>query len=297
LLIAVILSYITSKRQAKPINDMANAARRFAHGDFSVRVAMDGDRVDEIGELTASFNAMAESLEKSEELRREFIANVSHELKTPMTTISGFADGLLDGTIPRENQEKYLLTISEETKRLSRLVRRMLELSRIQSGAKEALRQKDFDVSEVLRRTLLNLERKITDKNLNVDAQLPEESMTVLGDGDAITQVVYNLLDNAIKFSEPGSTLGLALWKEGSKAFVSVKNCGETISDSELPLIFDRFHKTDRSRSRDREGVGLGLYIVKTILNQHDEDIFVTSKNGVTEFVFTLTLKQQSQKN
>ena len=296
MLISLCLSYVTSRRAAKPLGEMAAAARRFAHGEYDVRVEDDG-REDEIGELTQAFNAMAESIEKAEELRREFIANVSHELKTPMTTIAGFADGILDGTIPKENQDRYLATISTETKRLSRLVRRMLELSRIQSGAAEELRRHDFDVSEVLRRTLLNFEDKITEKNLSVDAQLPEEPMRVLGDEDAITQVVYNLLDNAIKFSEPGGDLGLSLWKQGSHAYVAVRNQGETISPEELPLIFDRFHKTDRSRSRDRDGVGLGLYIVRAILNQHEEDISVTSRNGVTEFVFTLTLKPENGKS
>ena len=290
LFLAVIFSFVTSKHQAEPINRMAQAARRFAHGDFSVRVE-EGGRLDEIGDLAAAFNEMADALEKSEELRSEFIANVSHELKTPMTTISGFADGILDGTVPPEKQDKYLATISSETKRLSRLVRSMLELSRLQAEPAEMLWKKEFDISELLRRTLLNFEDKINAKRLDVDAQLPEESMVVRGDGDSITQVVYNLLDNAVKFSEPGSTLGLCLWKENGKAYVSVKNHGETIPPEELALVFDRFHKMDRSRGLDKSGVGLGLYIVKTILNNHDEDISVTSRSGVTEFVFTLTLK------
>lgn len=287
---AVATSFITSKKQARPINEMASAARRFARGEFSVRVT-DYDRDDEIGALTKSFNVMADNLEKSEELRREFIANVSHELKTPMTTISGFADGLLDGTIPDENREKYLGIISSETKRLSRLVRSMLDLSRIQNNGNVTQLAGEFDLSELLRRTLINFEDKITEKGLDVDAQLPEEKMIVRGSVDDITQVVYNLLDNAIKFSHEGSAVGLSLWKQERKAYISVKNHGVTISENELPLIFDRFHKTDRSRSLDREGMGLGLYLVKTILNNHNEDIAVTSKDGVTEFVFTLTLK------
>jgi signal transduction histidine kinase len=294
LTLAVILSFLYSKRLARPLNEMAAAARRFGHGDFSVRVEDEG-RCDELGELTASFNAMAESLEKSEEKRREFIANVSHELKTPMTTIAGFADGLLDGTIPPENQEKYLSTISAETKRLSRLVRRMLELSRLQAAEREDLQRMTFDISEVLRRTLLNFADKINARGLDVDARVPEERIDVLGDEDAVTQVVYNLLDNAVKFSRAGSVLGLSLWKQGSKAYVSVKNTGDTIPEAEIPLLFDRFHKTDRSRSRDRDGVGLGLYIVKTILNNHGEDIAVTSREGVTEFVFTLTLQKDGR--
>ena len=292
MLLAIILTYYNSKRQSGPLLEMASAARRFAHGDFSARVADEG-REDEIGELTESFNMMAESLEKSEQLRSEFIANLSHELKTPMTTISGFADGILDGTIPKEDQDKYLATISSETKRLSRLVRQMLQMSRIQSVDTPALLSRSFNLSEVIMRTLLTFEGKITQNGLDVDAQLPEESIIVRGDEDSITQVVYNLLDNAIKFSEQGTAIGICLWKQGGKAYVSIKNHGETISPQELPFIFDRFHKTDKSRSLDRDGVGLGLSIVKTILNNHNEDVAVTSRDGVTEFIFTVRLKNR----
>jgi len=290
MVLVLLLSYYNSKRQAKPLNEMAAAARRFAHGDFSARVADDG-RQDEIGALTVSFNSMAESLEKSEQLRSEFVANLSHELKTPMTTIAGFADGILDGTIPKDDQDRYLETISSETKRLSRLVRQMLEMSRIQSVDTAALLSQSFDLSEVIMRTLLAFEGKITQHNLDVNAQFPEERITVRGDEDSITQVVYNLLDNAIKFSESGTTLEISLWKQNGKAFVSIKNHGETISPQELLLIFDRFHKTDKSRSLDRDGVGLGLSIVKTILNNHSEDISVSSRDGITEFIFTVKLK------
>ena len=290
LLFAMFFTLYASKRQAKPLNEMATAARRFAHGDFSVRVEDDG-REDEVGELTRSFNAMADAMEQSEMLRRDFIANVSHELKTPMTTIAGFADGILDGTIPAEEQSRYLTTISTETKRLNRLVRRMLDMSRIQRQDPQVLKSKSFDICEVIVTTMLNFEKKINDKHLQVDLQVPESAIYVLGDGDAITQVVYNLLDNAVKFSPEGETLHVGLWKQGGRAFVSVRNRGDTIPPEELPLIFDRFHKTDRSRSRDRDGVGLGLYIVKTILDNHDQDINVTSENGVTEFTFTLELR------
>ena len=284
----MIVTLVNTRKQVKPINDMAAAARKFAHGDFSVRIE-DSGRNDEIGELTASFNLMADSLEKSERQRRDFIGNVSHELKTPMTTISGFADGILDGTIPPEKAAPYLETISAETKRLNRMVRSMLDLSRIQEVDTATLLKNTFDISEVLMRTLLSLEGKINSKKLDVDVSLPEEHFIVRGDGDAITQVVYNLLDNAIKFSGEGETISLSLWKQDNKAYVSVKNRGETIPADQLGFIFDRFHKTDRSRSQDRDGVGLGLYIVKTILGNHNEDISVTSAGGVTEFVFTLT--------
>ena len=290
LLLAFVLSFFIARLNARPINEMADAALKFAHGDFSVRVT-EGKRNDEIGALAASFNQLAETLENSERRRSDFVANVAHELKTPMTTISGFADGILDGTIPQAQQAKYLSIISSETKRLNRLVRSMLELSRIQSAGRETLLRQSFDAVDVLTKTLVLFEQKITARSLNVDLMIPEDPMLVYGDADAINQVIYNLLENAIKFSTPGSDLGVSLFKRGEKAYFSIKNHGDTIPPDELALIFDRFHKTDKSRSRDRDGYGLGLYIVKTILNNHGEDITVTSRDGVTDFVFSLTLK------
>jgi len=286
ILIAAILSSVTSLHQSKPIKEIAAAARQFGHGELDVRVDV-GNRRDEVGELAEAFNAMADSLAKSEQRRSEFIANVSHELKTPMTTIAGFAEGILDGTIPPEEERKYLQTISDETRRLSRLVRSMLDLSRLQSDERAA--QQQFDISETLVRTLVSLEGKVNAKNLEVDMDLPEEPVPVWGDQDAITQVCYNLLDNAIKFSTQGGALGVSVSAKGPKAGVSISNQGETIPPEEVSLIFDRFHKTDHSRSVDRDGVGLGLYIVKTILNSHKEDIVCESRDGVTRFTFTLT--------
>ncbi|MDR0490294.1 MAG: HAMP domain-containing histidine kinase [Oscillospiraceae bacterium] len=287
--LAFIISFVTTKRQAEPLNDMAGAARRFARGDFSARVG-DFGRIDEIGQLAQAFNAMADSLESAETLRRDFIANLSHELKTPMTVIAGFADGILDGTIPIENATGYLSVISSETHRLSRLVGGMLDMSKLQSPDAGVILKNSFDISEVTRLALLSLERKIEDKQLGVEAELPEEPVITRGDMDSITQVVYNLIDNAIKFSAPGGQIRLELWKQGDRAYVSVENSGEMIPEDEMPYIFERFHKTDKSRSADREGVGLGLYIVKTILDNHNEDIFVTSGGGITKFVFTLTI-------
>lgn len=289
MVLTLVISYITAVRQARPVNEMAAAAVRFAHGDFSARVGVGGD--DEVGALSAAFNNMADYLERSEKQRSDFLANVAHELKTPMTTISGFADGILDGTIPPESERGYLETISSETKRLNRLVRRMLDVSRIQYEGREQLRRKFFDAAELLLQVLIVFEKKINDKHLEVNAMVPEDAIIVLGDADAINQVIYNLLENAVKFAEPRTELGISIFKQNGKAYISVKNHGVTIPAEELPLIFDRFHKTDKSRSMDRDGVGLGLYIVKSILTNHGEDIVVTSRDGVTEFVFSLTLK------
>lgn len=289
LLLAAAASSVTSLWQTKPLKDMADTVRRFGRGELEARVEGYEERKDEVGELAGAFNTMADSLAKSEAQRTEFIANVSHELKTPMTTIAGFADGILDGTIPKEKAPEALATISSETRRLSRLVRRMLDLSRLQSS-ENVLAQERFDISEVLLRVLVSLEGKITSRGLDVETHLPDGSVMVWGNPDAITQVCYNLLDNAIKFAAADSVLSLTIQIKGEKVHVSIANLGETIPPEELGQIFDRFHKTDRSRSVDREGVGLGLYIVKTIINNHREAITVTSEDGLTTFTFTLTV-------
>jgi signal transduction histidine kinase len=288
LLLAFFSSYVTSLKEAKPLQEMADAARRFGQGEFDVRVDAHGRR-DETGQLAEAFNSMADSLSKAETRRQEFIANISHELKTPMTTIAGFTDGILDGTIPAEKAPEYLQLVSSETRRLSRLVRKMLDLSKLQ--AEESITgHEQFDLGENMYQMLFSLEGKITARHLDMDIQIPDEPVMVWGEPDAITQVGYNLMDNAIKFSPEGAVIGLSITTRDNKAYVSIRNRGETISPEELSLIFDRFHKTDRSRSMDKDGVGLGLYIVKTILNNHKESITVTSENGITQFTFTLTL-------
>ena len=291
LLIAFVATATTTMQQTKPLKDMADAARKFAEGNFDARVH-DTGRDDEVGELTAAFNAMADSLQKTEQQRREFIANISHELKTPMTTIAGYADGILDGVISPEEERQYLRIISDESRRLSRLVRRMLDVSQLQSI--DPMRMaRPFDLSESMRRVLVSMEKKITSRGLDVDVEIPEDPVMVLGDNDLITQVVYNLLENAAKFASRGSTLFLGLARQGEKAVVTVRNAGETIAAEELPLLFERFHKSDKSRSEDKDGVGLGLYIVRTILEQHHEKITAASEDGVTTFSFSIKLAEE----
>ena len=290
LLIAVVASSITSAHQTRPLTEMAEAARKFGRGEFDVRVNGYKDRCDEIGELAEAFNSMANSLAKVESQRADFIANVSHELKTPMTTIAGFAEGILDGTIPPEKERDALNVVVSETRRLSRLVRRMLDLSRLNALTETVTAQEQFDIIEVMSRVLVSLEGRITGRGLDVDAQFPEDPVMVWGDPDGVTQVCYNLLDNAAKFAAQGTAITVQITRKDGKAYISVKNLGATIPPDELPLLFDRFHKADYSRSIDREGVGLGLYIVKTILGNLKENITVTSEDGVTQFTFTLTL-------
>ena len=289
LMISFVATSVTTMRQIKPIREMAQATRCYAEGDFDIRMN-DYGRDDEIGELAASFNNMAERLQQTERQRREFIANISHELKTPMTTIAGYTDGILDGTIPPENEKQYLQIIANESRRLSRLVRRMLDVSQLQ--AMDPLRNGNhFDICESMRRVLISMEKKINDRHLDVEADIPDEPILVLGDNDMITQVLYNLLENAAKFAREGSTLYLGVTMMDGKARVTVRNVGDTIPAEELPLLFERFHKSDKSRSEDKDGYGLGLYIVKTILQQHKEDISVTSENGVTTFTFSLRVE------
>ena len=290
LCMSLAVSLVYSKRMARPLDEIAAASRKFARGDFSVRVKQQEDPTDEMGALIDSFNKMADSLQNAENRRSEFIANVSHELRTPMTTIAGFADGILDGTIPKDQETKYLTSIRDETRRLSRLVRDMLDASQTRARAADPSKRTVFDLTELVLQTLLSFETRATQKNLDVDPQLPENHIMVIADKDAITRVIYNLLDNAVKFATPGSCLTLRLYRDAQKAYVSIKDIGETIPPDDLPFIFDRFHKSDRSRSLDKDGVGLGLYLVKSIINSHDEDIAVKSEDGATEFVFTLKL-------
>lgn len=290
LLLALIATMVLTRRQTETLRELSKAAKQFAHGDFSARINPEGAG-EEVAELATAFNNMAGSLEKSESLRQEFVSNVSHELKTPMTTIAGFMDGMLDGTIPPEKHAYYMRTVSDEVKRLSRLVRSMLDISRIRSTGEEVPKAR-FDVTEALGRTLLTFEQKIEEKQLDVQVNMPEKAVYVLANEDAITQVIYNLIDNGVKFADPGTPFLLTVAVSGGKALISVADTGTQIRPAELPLVFDRFHKSDKSRSRDKDGVGLGLYIVKTILGSHGEDITVTSRDGVTTFTFTLTLSR-----
>jgi len=290
-LIAVLAVSAFARRESRPLQDMAKAANAFAHGNLEARVKVEEDCSEEMEELALAFNNMASSLQKSEYQRQEFVANVSHELKTPMTTISGYIDGILDGTIPEHRHQYYLQIVSDETKRLSRLVRSMLDISQLQKEAGIPEEKKmHFDLEEAVGQVLITFEKKINDKHLDVDVDMPEHPVFTMANRDYITQVIYNLIDNAVKFCPEGKTLGIRIREGGGKAYVSISNQGQTIPPEELPLVFDRFHKLDKSRSQNRDGWGLGLYIVKTIVCSHGEDISVTSRDGKTEFTFTMPL-------
>jgi signal transduction histidine kinase len=286
MLAAVIAVYFITEKIIHPLRAMTGAAKKFAKGDFSARVTVYGK--DEVAELANAFNNMAESLDTLEKMRNSFLANVSHDLRTPMTTISGFIDGITSGAIPPEKHEYYLGVISAEVHRLSRLVSQILDVSRLESGDRK-FAFADFDVAEVARIILISFEQKIENKHLDVEFDSESDEMIAYGDKDAIYQVLYNLCHNAIKFSRDGGKFAIRISRtQGKKICVSVFDEGQSISSEDSKLVFDRFYKTDQSRGLDKNGVGLGLYISKTIMDAHSENIWVESDNIGTEFFFTL---------
>ena len=287
MLAAVVALYLITERVINPLKNMTKATKKFARGDFGTRVTVCGH--DEIAELGEAFNHMAESLDNFEKMRNSFLANVSHDLRTPMTTIAGFIDGITSGAIPPEKHEYYLGVISAEVHRLSRLVSELLDISRLESGERK-FDFVSFDIAEMARVILISFEQKISDKNLDVVFETDEDSMFVVADKDAIHQVVYNLMHNAIKFSVEGGKLAIRISATSNKKIcTSIYNEGQGIPKEELPFIFDRFYKTDKSRGLDKTGVGLGLYICKTIIDAHGEQIKADSpdENGA-EFWFSL---------
>ena len=280
------ISILTDK-MLSPLEEMSRATKSFAKGDFSQRVSVQNQGYDEVTQLAIAFNNMASSLAAHEQTRRSFVANVSHELKTPMTTIGGFIDGILDGTIPEEKHKQYLTIVSDEIKRLSRLVVSMLNLSRIEAGELQ-INAKEFDIAQTVLQTLFTFERIIEDKNLEIRG-LSDNKYLVVADEDMIHQVVYNLVDNAVKFANEGGYLEFSFINKDNQIYVGVRNSGTGISKGEIQQVFDRFYKTDKSRSLDKNGVGLGLYIVKSIINMHGGDIIATGVEGeYCEFIFTL---------
>ena len=290
LLAVLVAVYFISERISGPLKEMSRAARSFAKGQFDVRVPVTGS--DEVAELAVAFNNMAGSLANFEDMRRTFLANVSHDLRTPMTTISGFVDNMIDGIIPPEKEKYYLGIISTEVKRLSRLVSSLLDISRIQAGDRK-FNKEPFDICEMARQILISFEAKIEEKKLDVEFECDEDSMMALADRDAIYQILYNICDNGVKFSREGGKYRIRITakdQKDKKIHVSVFNEGQGIAPADLPYIFERFYKSDKSRGLDKTGVGLGMYIARAIIDAHDEKIWVTSDYGENcEFTFTLT--------
>lgn len=281
----VFIWYLT-KSFVRPLKEMSIATKRFAIGDFSYRVKVVGN--DELSDLGKAFNDMADSLNVLESSRRSFVSNVSHELRTPMTSIGGFIDGILDGTIPRDKADYYLKIVSDEIKRLTRLVITMLNMSKMESGSFE-MKPQNYDIADQIIHVLLTFEQKIEEKNIEIIGLENLPATYIVADSDMIYQVVYNIFDNAVKFTNDGGYISVSMIDNGESIEVHIKNSGTGIQPEELSKVFERFYKIDKSRGLDAKGVGLGLYIVKMIVEMHSGSIYAKSEDeSSAEFVFTL---------
>lgn len=280
-----IVKYFAQLLVVEPIEEINNSAKRLAKGNVQERVKVVGK--NEIGELAQSFNTMAQSIEEADNIRKEFISNVSHELRSPITSIKGFVGGILDGVIPRDKENYYLKIVYDEIDRLARLVNDLLDISAMESG-KFNLHISEFDINQTVSLCILNLENKIKTKKLNVKAIFHEKRCFAIGDRDRILQVITNLLENAIKYSEDNGQIEVNISTKSEKIFVSIFNSGNILSEYDLNHIWDRFYKSDKSRT-NKISTGLGLPIVRLILSQHNQDIWVENVDdkGV-KFVFTL---------
>ena len=290
---SLVAIYGVSYYSMRPLREIGQAAKSFSRGKFNVRVKVRGN--DELAELAESFNQMAIAVESKDEMQKNFLSNVSHDLKTPMTTIAGFVDGILDGAIPADKQDYYLNIIKNEVKRLSRLVTSLLDISRLQSGERK-FEYKQFNICELARQTVLSFENQLEEKKLNVEFDTDDFDMIAYADKDAINQVIYNLCHNAIKFSYEGGLYKVSIKYDGNdKIRFTMFNEGIGITEEELPFVFDRFYKSDKSRGLDKTGTGLGLFISKTIIDAHGQAIKVSSKyEKWCEFSFTVAKNPRS---
>ncbi|MDD3338763.1 MAG: HAMP domain-containing sensor histidine kinase [Lachnospiraceae bacterium] len=271
-----------------PLRKITEGATEYASGNLKHNI--DVKTSDEMGYLASTLNYMSDELDKSNDYQRSFIANVSHDFRSPLTSIKGYADAISDGTIPPEMYPRYLGIISSETERLEKLTRGMLELNNMDSR-KKGLEISDFDINAVIKNTTAVFEGTCRKKKISIELVLVSSTLFVSADMGKIQQVLYNLLDNAIKFSDKNSTITIETTLRHQKVFVSVKDSGVGIPKEKLNKIWDRFYKIDSSRGKDRKGTGLGLAIVKEIVNAHNQNINVISTEGVgTEFIFSLEL-------
>ena len=287
LLCASVLTKLLMRRLTDPLQKVTDAAQRFGGGDLSVRVeGVEGE--GEVADLARTFNRMAENIQSNDNSRGQFMGNIAHELRTPMTTIKGFVDGILDGTIPPDLQNHCLQLVSEETGRLARLIQNMLDLSKLESGEYQ-VNARMFNIWETVTGVALSAEQRINDGMIEIEGLTMDEKVLVYADPDLIHQVVYNLLDNAIKFTPAGGTIRFSVERLGPEVEIAIWNSGQGISPEALPYVFQRFYKEDRSRGLHARGAGLGLNICKVLVNLSGGQIRVESQQGEwCRFVFTL---------
>lgn len=285
LLASSVLAIFFTTRLTTPLRRISEAARKFGGGDFSVRVPVDGD--DEVAQLAVTFNNMARNLETIDSSRASFMGNIAHELRTPMTSIKGFIDGMLDGTIPDDMRQHYLGLVSQEVGRLTRLIQNMLDISKLEAGEYRVNAQ-SYDVWESLTGVAFSCEQRVEDQGVEIQGLAPQKTM-VYADPDLVYQVVYNLFDNALKFTPKGGYIRFAVQKAGGFVTVSVENSGQGISAEALPFVFERFYKEDKSRGLNTKGSGLGLHICKVLIGLSGGKIWAESEEGrFCRFSFTL---------
>jgi len=286
---AIIMIYFSSRRMTKPLRQMNEAAKVIASGDFEKRIEVKS--LDEIGQLAESFNNMAEGLNTQEEGRRQFVANISHDLRSPLTSIIGFLEAMKDGTIPDDRREYYLGIVLSECKRLAKIANDLLDISRLDLTGEMKILQEEFELNDLIRDTLIQFENRIRQKNIDADISFAAEATMVYADYEKIQRVLHNLLDNAVKFTPDGGRINIETTLRDKKVYVSLKDSGRGLSEEERKHIFDRFYKSDSSRGIDKTGSGLGLAIVWEFIKAHDEKIYVESVEGMgSNFVFTLRL-------
>lgn len=286
ILTGLLIYYVAQRMLFKPLAELNTIARKISKGEVNQRVIVNSN--DEIGQLSESFNSMAIALEETDNNRRDFLSNISHELRSPITSIRGFIAGILDGIIPKDKEDYYLKIAYDEIQRLTRLVNDLLDLSAMESG-KFSFKLTEMDINEIIKICVTRFETKIIDKAIKANVTLEGEHLYVAGDRDRLIQVLTNLLDNSIKHAADSGHIKIQTKTKGKKVHVSIYNDGEPIKDEDIKAIWDRFYKADRSRT-NKVSTGLGLPIVRNIITQFGEDIWVENKDQGVVFTFTLSI-------
>ena len=285
LLLCSLLCWVLARRITGPIEAISEAARKLGSGDFTARAPVDG--CVELADFATTFNNMATRLQTIDNSRGQFMGNIAHELRTPMTTIKGFIDGMLDGTIPQEENQHYLTIVSQETGRLARLVQNMLDITKLEAG-EVPVHARNYDLWKTVNDVVLSDEQRIEDGRIDIRG-LGGPPMMIFADPDFVHQVVYNIVDNAIKFTPEGGAISFSAQKKGGMVEVRIENTGSGIAPEALPFVFERFYKEDRSRGMNTRGSGLGLHICKILVNLSGGQIHAESEEGKwCRFVFTL---------